>query len=301
VNRLLFDDAWVYAPKQAGKDRTPTEMYVIPSQIVEVEEGGIAQPFDKIRLTKSIGKIEIEGNIMESFGYSLDPTVAFGTSKIVTAAVYLSILDKGMRRQSESLDNGGPATVITPKADALGVLPQEKAELEKEFNGSGTFNKIKSLRVPVDVQQIGSNPVDLNILASHKEAVTALCFVYHLPVDLYYGQSTYANMKEAKKAIYELQAIPLAEEFASDLLSYVGLDSGPNAYELRVNVDKIPIMRSAPSDALDNATKMHASLNELRRINGYGRIEEAYADQPMIPLGTQFGDEADVYDINENV
>ena len=42
---------------------------------------------------------------------------------------------------------------------------------------------------------------------------------------------------------------------------------------------------------------MCATLNEKREVMGYDRIEEAYADEPMIPMGTQFGYDSDSYDI----
>ena len=201
-----------------------------------------------------------------------------------------------MRRQDVSLDNGGATGIITPKADSqtYGVLASDADNVEQEINGKSNFNRLKALRTPIEYHAIGASPVDLAILASHKEAVTALCFVYHLPVDLYYGQSKYENAKEAKKAIYEQQAIPLAEEFAADLLSYVGMD---DEYELVVNRDEIPALQETPTEALDRITKMHGSLNELRTANGYDRIEEDYADEPIIPLGVQFGNET--YDINE--
>lgn len=301
VNRLLFDDAFVYAPLTAGKDRRvdPTiGMYVLPGQKIATEAGGINKPFKGIKLIGEAGKtIDIDGKVFESFGYNLDDTSFFGSSKIVAAAIYLSVLDKGMRRQDTSLDNGGVAGIITPKADSqtYGVLESDKDAVEKEINGKTSFNKLKALRTPIEYHAIGSKPVDLDILSSHKEAVTALCFVYRLPVDLYYGQSKYENAKEAKKAIYEQQAIPLAEEFAADLLSYLKLE---DKYELVVNRDEIPALQETPTEALDRITKMHGSLNELRTANGFDPIEEPYADEPMIPMGIQFGNET--YDIDEN-
>lgn len=301
VNRLLFGDAFVYAPLTVGKDRQidpSVGMYVLPGQKVATEAGGIEKPFKGIKLMGETGQaIDIEGKVFESFDYNLDDTSFFGTSKIVAAAIYLSVLDKGMRRQDLSLDNGGAAGIITPKADSqtYGVLASDADNVEKEINGKQNFNKLKALRTPIEYHAIGSTPVDLAILGAHKEAVTALCFVYRLPVDLYYGQSKYENAKEAKKAIYEQQAIPLAEEFAADLLSYVGLE---DEFELVVNRDEIPALQETPTEALDRITKMHGSLNELRTANGFDRIEEPYADEPMIPLGVQFGNET--YDIDEN-
>ena len=78
------------------------------------------------------------------------------------------------------------------------------------------------------------------------------------------------------------------------LLSYTGLDK---EFELVVNTDEIPAMQETPTEALDRITKMHGSLNELRTANGFDRIEEDYADQPLLPMGLQFGNEE--YDINE--
>ena len=300
VNRLLFGDAFVYAPLTQGKDRVidPTiGMYVLPGQKIAVESGGLAKPMKGIRLVGTAGdSIDIDGKVFESFDYNLDDTSFFGTSKIVAAAVYLSILDKGMRRQDVSLDNGGVSGIITPKPDSdYGIKPSDADQVEKDVNGSENFNKLKAFRTPIEYHAIGNTPVDLAILGSHKEAVTALCFVYHISVDLYYGQAKYTNTKEAKKAIYEQQAIPLAEEFAADLLNYTGLDK--QNFELVVNTDKISVMAESPTEALDRITKMHGSLNELRTANGYDRIEEDYADEPIIPIGSQFGNE--VYDIDE--
>jgi phage portal protein BeeE len=172
------------------------------------------------------------------------------------------------------------------------------AEAEKLANGKNSLGKKRFFQFPVEVHQLGSNPVDLSILESHKEAVTALCFAFKLPVDLYYGQAKYENAKEAKKTIYEQNAIPLANEFAEDLLHHLGLDK--EGYELRVNTDNIAVLQDKPGDVLDNLSKMHATLNEMREAYGYGRIEEAWADQPMLPMGTMFGNEYGDIDINEN-
>ena len=55
-----------------------------------------------------------------------------------------------------------------------------------------------------------------------------------------------------------------------------------------------------PGDVLVNLEKMHASLNEMREAYGYDRIEEAWADQPLLPMGLTFGNEFADLDIDEN-
>ena len=297
INRNLFDDAWIYAPKEVGRNRGQIKaMYVVPSQLVEADRGGAYQPLRGIKLSGALQDTTIgTADIIESCGYSLDPASFFGSSKIVAAATYLSVIDKGMRREDTSLQNGGVANIVTPAKDTMGVMPKDADAVEARFNAKSNYGKTVALRVPIDVHTLGNAPIDLNILESHKEAVTALCFVYKIPVDLYYGQAKYENAKEAKKTIYEQIAIPQCNEFAEDLLHHTGLDK--EGYRLQVNVDKIDALKANSGEVLDNLAKMHATLNEMREANGYPRIEEAYADEPMLAMGTQFGNET--YDINE--
>lgn len=295
INKLLFGDAWVYAPMRMGKEGGRS-LYVIPSQKVAVKNG--SPLFEGIELIGFANGTGIKAEqVFESFDYNLDDTSLFGTSKVAAAAYYLSVMEKGIQRQDKTLEEGGATHLITPKPDATGsVMPKDAHEIEKLANGKGSIGKRRALQFPVEVHQLGSTPVDLSILESHKEAVTALCFVFRLPVDLYYGQAKYENAKEAKKTIYEQNAIPLANEFAEDLLRFLKMDE--QGYELKVNTDHIDVLKESTGEVLDNLAKMHATLNEMREAYGYSRIEESWADKPILPLGVSFGNEYD--DINEN-
>lgn len=297
TNYLAYGDCFIYAPKAIGKNLGElTEMYVIPGYRIEGKRGGYDRPFEGITVVGGgrDKKIIAPDNYFESFNYNLDDTSIFGTSPLVVAALYLSIIDRGMRREDTTLKNGGPSALITPKPDNLGVLPKSADDLTKELNGEEVKGQIKALRTAIELHELGSKAVDLDILASHKEAVNALCFIYDLPVDLYYGQAKYENAKEAKKSLYESNAIPLANEFGADLLNYLGL---ADQYTLRVNTDRIDVLKEDPSDVLDNLAKMHATLNEMREAYGYEPRPEEWADQPIMGMGTVFGNES--FDINE--
>lgn len=297
VNRLVYGDATVYSPKLIGKELGQgKEMYIIPGHRVGIEEGGYKNPMKGVKVTGGSKPELIEPkDFFMSFNYNLDDTSFYGTSPLVVAAVYLSVIDTGMARQNVSLENGGPTALVTPKPDNLGVMPATADQVTEELNGKDVKGKIKALRAAIELHQLGVSPVDLGILASHKEAITALCFVYDIPVDLYYGQSKYENAKEAKKALYETNAIPLANEFAADLLAHFGMDVD---YRLVVNTDKISVLQDDPADVLDNLDKMHATLNEKREAYGYEARPEPWANLPMIPMSTVFGGEG-VPDINE--
>lgn len=299
INKLLYGDAWTYAPKAVGKDRGMVrEMYVVPSWRIGAQWGPGAV-LEGIRLQGLTGDRTIGFEEMfESFDYNLDDQSMFGTSKLASAYMYLSMMQNGIRREDTALMNGGVTNIITPPQDRLtGVTrPSEGEALEREFNAQSSVGKTKVLRYPVNVQTLGNAPVDLNILESHKEAVTAVCFAYNVPVDLYYGQSKYENAKEAKKTIYEMNAVPMANEFAEDLLNYCGLSK---EFSLEVDTQRIDVLQEKPTDTLDALDKMNASVNEKREVMGYEPIAEPWADQPMIPMGVQFGNEGSAFDINE--
>ena len=295
VNRLCYGDAWIWSPSQVGKDYgTSKAMKVIPSW--KVDPGRPENAFDtfrEIRIAGTTSALPAE-EFIESFNYNLDDTSYFGTSPLVVAAVYLSIMDDAMQRQDTSLKNGGPSAIVSPKPDQMGVLPQTADRLTEDLNGKEVKGQIKAVRTALEVHQLGVSPVDLGILNAHDKAVNVLCFMYDIPVDLYLGQAKYENSKEAKMSLYEQNAIPLAEELGADLLLHFGL---ADKYEFRVNRDRIDVLQRSPKDVLDNLNAMHATLNEMRESYGYDPRPEPWADLPIFNLGVMFGNEA--YDINE--
>jgi len=297
VSRLVYGDAFVYAEKKVGKDFGQVEdMYVLPGHRIKIEKGGYKEPLKYITVMGGSKEEKIgTKEFFESFAFNPEDTSFFGLSPLIPAALYVSIIDRSMRREDTSLKHGGAASIITPAKDNMGVMPKDKDEVEAEFNNKENFGKTRALRVPIEVHQLGASPIDLGVLDSHKEAVTALCFAYNMPVDLYYGQAKYENAKEAKKALYEGNAIPLANEFAADLLAFLELD---DKFTLTVNTDRIDVLKDDAADVLDNLGKMHATLNEMREANGYDPIEEEYANLPILPLGVQFG--AETFGIDEN-
>lgn len=299
INKCLFGDAFVYAPKAVGKDYGRVkEMYVLPGHRIQIEKGGLIAPLKGVTLSGNSKTIDLEDKVFQSFDYNLDETEFYGTSKIVMAAAYLDMMRNGIDRENTTIINGGPSHLVTPKPDMNGMMPATAKNLTEELNGKEVKGQVKALKMPVDVHTLGGSASDLSILDSHKAAVEALCFVFKIPTDLYYGQAKYENAKEAKKTIYEQCAIPMANEFAEDLLSFLELDT--EGFELKVNTDKIDVLKASSGEVLDNLAKMHASLNELREAYDYDPIEEDYANKPMIPLGIQFGNDEALYDINEN-
>ena len=308
TNYNVFGDAFVYAKKGVGKDLgNIAGMYVIPGHKVEIEKGGWAQPIKGIKIKGSADMdIITPRDYFQSFIYNLDSDTYFGFSPLIAAAYDCQLLRKGKLRMNTSMDNGGVNAIIAPAKDKDGfVVPQAANELEKDLNSNKNANRTMFLRQAIEVTKVGSTPVELGVLDGSKEAVTALCFAYGIPVDLYYGQSKYENAKEAKKALYESAAIPLINVFYNGLMNRAKYDeSGKEVKQyagmkLSLNTDKIEVLKASTTEVLTNLNLMNATLNEKREAMGYAEIEEDYANKPILTIGVQFGD---MYspDINEN-
>jgi phage portal protein BeeE len=321
TNYDVFGDAFTYMAKEGpGKNfGRPLGLYIPAGNKVGIEHGDVSFVIPGIDIAGDVNKTPIPPtDYFQSFNYNLDDDSYFGFSPLAAAAYEVSLLKKGKERLNTAIDNGGVNAIISPAKDKDGfVVPQAAQMVENELNAAKNFNKTKFLRQPIEVHEIGSKPVDLAILDSGKESVTALCFVYGIPMDLYYGQSKYENAKEAKKALYESAALPRLNIFCEDFMDYlrrvsVGkktkkplLDEKEMKYRLAVNTDMIDVLQDDPKDVLTNLTLMNASLNEKREAYGYDRLEGeenpgGIYDKPMLGLGTMFGDEATGNDINEN-
>jgi HK97 family phage portal protein len=308
TNFLVFGDAFTYAKKALGKDRGKiAEMYIMSGQEVNIAKGDENNIIKGVFINGELKDTITPDEYFQSFIYNLDSTSLYGFSPLIAAAYDVQLLKSGKERLNTALTNGGVSAIITPARDKDGfVVPQTADAVEDELNSKKNVNKNKFFRQAIEVHQLGNTPVDLSILDSSKESVTALCFAYGIPVDLYYGQSKYENAKEAKKALYESAAIPLLEQFLEDFHYFAMVDrSGKTPkYDAEleklhfiINTDKIDVLKENATEMLQAYNLAGASLNEKRDLLGLAQIEEDYANEPMIPLGTQFGDVS--YDFNE--
>lgn len=290
INRLITGDAFVYGLEGVGLSKnTFTELYVMPSQYIEIITGGLTNPIKGYKVTE-VASLEARltpKNVMFSRDYNPDVKTYYGLSKLYSAAYMVQLLEKSDKRQNTSMENGGVNTLITPKPDSLGSTTATQTEnIRKEMNQNKKSNYNAFLPEAVEVHKVGDTPVDLQVLEASKYAINALCFVYGISVDTFLAQAKYENAKEAKKQVYEAAAIPLMNEFLEDFTAFCNLKDE----RFILNTDKIEILKNSPLDQMSVYDKAFVSINERREYLGFPRIEEPYADLPVIPMGVSLGD-----------
>ena len=300
INRMLTGDAFVYGLEGVGLNTGQfKELYLLPSQDVEIMVGTLIQPIKGYKLPKEY--VLKDGltpkNVMFSREYNTESNTFYGLSPLQSAAYMVQLLEKGDKRQNAALENGGVNNIITPRADQYGGVTEVQAtNAEQEMNNRRQGNYNSFFRFPLEVQKIGDTPVDLDLLESSKYAVTVLCFVYGISVDIFTGQAKYENAKEAKKAIYQLAAIPLLNEFLEDYTAFCKLEDGT---KFVLNTDQIEILKATPTEVMTNLTAMGASINQKLEFMGYEKRKEPYCDLPMIPMGYTLGD-PNAFDVADN-
>ena len=298
TQKLIYGDVFVYNENYIGSKRGIKAMYFAPGNKVMIEQGGWRQPMKGIKVEGDDTLITMD-EVWQSFFFNPDLESFYGFSPLTAAAASVQLIRNTRKRQNTSAVNGGVDTLITPKPDAMGLMPKDQANLEKELNSVSNIHKTTYLRTAIEVHKLGGTSVELGLLDNSRDSITALCFVYEFPIDLYYGQSKYENAREARKAEYESIAIPLLEVFLNDFMLYCNRQfSDTKGLKFIINRDKIDVLKNSPTEILTNLGLMHASLNEKRKAYGYAPINKSYANEPMLPLGVQFGEA--VYDINEN-
>lgn len=298
TQKLIYGDVFVYCDKMVGSKKGINAMYLVQGDKVLIEQGGWREPLKGIKLVGGDTLMTME-EVFQSFYFNPDLESFYGFSPLTAAAASVQLIRNARKRQNTSVTNGGVNTLVTPKPDAMGLMPQDQAALEAELNSESNINKTKYLRSAIEVHKLGGTPIELGLLDSSKDSITALCFAYEFPIDLYYGQSKYENAREARKAEYESIAIPLLEDFLNDFMLYCNRQYKDTiGLKFIVNRDKIDVLKNSPTEILTNLGLMGASLNEKREAYGYAPINKPYANEPMLPLGVQFGE--NTYDINEN-
>lgn len=294
INMLLYGEAFVYFKKGTGLDYgRASQAYIMQPDKVEVISGGPLAPIRGYKLSTS-PEINVDlnpTNTMHSFVYNIDELSLRGLSKLKSAANDTTILESAKQRQNTSMIQGGVANIITPMPTDIGVTEIDAKKLDKELNNGKRVNGTLPLSKPVEVHRLGDKPADIGVSQAVNDAVTALCFVFNIPVDLYLGQAKYENAKIAKQALYTEVSIPLFSEFLDDLNNFFRLKE-----KIVLNTDNIEVLQDT-SVMLSNLSEMRASINELRSYMKYPRIDQKWADEPIMKMSDSVGV---VLDINEN-
>jgi HK97 family phage portal protein len=287
-NRYIFG----IAPDTGINKGKYKELYVLPSQNMEIHSGGIMEPVKEYTLSYN-GTYRIAADDIchiKDFNPYYDGTGShlYGMSPLHSGLRVLQANNEAVTTGVKYLQNQTARGVLMSEE---GDLSEEQARMLKQKfkeQNQGADKAGDLVITPKKLSWInfGLTTSDLSLIEQYNASIKDLCNIYSVPVQLLNNTdaSTYNNMKEAKKALYQNAVIPELIKIREELNRWLTPKYGQNLYidfdfsvipELQEEMDKVV-------QQMSNAWWI--TPNEKRAAMSYGVDEDsAFMNDYYIP------------------
>ena len=217
-----------------------------------------------------------------------------GMSPLETLSEPISNIKKAYEAQNVILNKRGALGILTPKnsKDSIGAVtlkPKDKQDLQDQFQNYG-LGKEQWQYILSNVEMIWqpmSLPIrELMLFEGIESSMIAICNSLNFPILLmnYLKGSTFANLNEVKKSLYQDNVIPEANSFMQAFNNFIGTkDMG---VVLEADYSHIPVLQN---DLKSEAEKDQITVNTISVIQSEifeGKIKlEQGLNKLMIILG----------------
>src|SRR5210317_1983276 len=314
----LTGNRYIYgiAPETGINQGKYKELYVMPSQIMEIVSGGIMQPVQKYRIEYQ-GAYDIPAEDIchiKDFNPYYDGTGShlYGQSPLRAGLRSLTTNNEAVQTGVKYLQNQtARGLLMSDEGDINEVQAQQlKDKFRKQFQGSDNAGDVIITPKKLSWVNFGLNAADVSLIEQYNASIKDLCNIYAVPVQLLNNteSSTYNNMKEAKKALYQNCVIPELNKIRDELNRWLVPKFGDKLF-IDFDYSAIPELQEENEKVVDQLSKAWwVTPNEKRRVMNYGVDEENvaldnyYIPANLLPIETNempIPDPIDEMDINE--
>jgi len=222
----------------------------------------------------------------------------YGMSRLEAASYEVDIHNETLNWNKALLDNGARpsgALVYSPK-DGPQKLDDDqynrlKDQIDTQYSGSKNAGRPMLLEGGMSWVEMGLNPKDMDYVKAKDTSARDIALALGVPPMILGipGDNTYANMKEARLALWEQTILPLLYKIISELNNWLVPQFGEGIM-LGINEDAIPALaprREMMWNRLENADFL--TPNEKREAVGYTNIgtigDQVLVPATMLPLG----------------
>ena len=319
---LLSGNAYIL---KVGSDMgTPQELHQLRPDRIEIKGGSSAIP-EKYKYTIN-GKVKAEYLVDQENGFSelkhiklWNPLDDFyGCSPLSAAAVEVDQFNMSNKHNVNLLGNGARpsgAVIFKPKDDAgydVNLTESQRqqllTDLNNRFQGTNNAGRPLLLEGDFDWREMGLSPKDLDFARLKHMSATDIAMCFGVPSQLVGvpDAQTYANVAEARLALYEETIIPHLRKIASDLNEWLVPMFGENL-KLEFDIDSIPALSERRKKIYENVTSAVRegimTRNEARQIVGLEPIDGAdglYISATLFPLNEEAVPTPEVTDNEED-
>jgi len=184
-----------------------------------------------------------------------------------------ALLDNAARPSGALVYDGGEGAVLSP--DQFDRL---KVELETAFQGPGNAGRPMLLEGGLSWHALSLSPHDMDFVALKAAAARDIALAFGVPPMLIGlpGDSTYANYREANRALWRQTVLPLAEKILGGLAQ--GLRGFMPGLSIGVDMNALPALIEDRAMLWDRVALADFLSNEEKRaMLGIGPVPESAA------------------------
>ena len=226
----------------------------------------------------------------------------YGCSPLSAAAVEVDQHNLASKHNSNLLNNGARpsgAVIFKPKDDAgLAVNLNETqrqqllTDLNNRFSGSGNAGRPMLLEGDFDWREMGLSPKDMDFINLKQMSATDIALCFGVPSQLVGvpDAQTYANVAEARLALYEETIIPHIKLIESDLNEWL-VPQFDERLSLTFDTESIPALAERKRKTYENiVSAVNAGImtrNEAREVIGLNPIDggdDVYINASLFPF-----------------
>lgn len=196
-----------------------SKIYNVPSNIVEIVDGEWLQPIKGYKLAITHDrKLDLEPEKVlhiKEWNPQISNNIKspYGLSPMCSLTRTLQKSNESYNASLKLLQNGVPAGILSNGSERMLTAEQtDKLEqaYQKKFGGGKNKNKVLFASSQVSWQSIGMSSVEMELLESNKADLRDFARVFGIPVVLLSDTetSTYNNINEAKKSVWQELLIP---------------------------------------------------------------------------------------------
>ena len=266
---LLSGNAYVL--KVGNDGGAPRELHQLRPDRIEIKGGGnfIPEKYEYI----INGRLQDTYYVDQENGYSELKHVKlwnplddyYGCSPLSAASMQVDQHNMASKHNVNLLNNGARpsgAVVFKPKDESgfsvnLSESQRQQllTDLNNRFSGSANAGRPMLLEGDFDWKEMGLSPKDMDFLNLKHMSATNIAMCFGVPSQLVGvpDAQTYANVSEARLALYEETIIPYLRKIESDLNEWLVPMYGDNYY-LEFDIDSIPALSERRRKIYENVT-----------------------------------------------
>jgi HK97 family phage portal protein len=176
----------------------------------------------------------------------------YGAGCLSAAHQAVAIHNAAARWNRELLDNAArpSGALVYDAGEGSGLTADQferlKAELAQAFAGPANAGRPMLLEGGLSWQSLSLSPADMDFATLKAAAARDIALAFGVPPMLLGlpGDSTYANYREANRALWRLTLLPLADKLLGALAEGLGSWFPPNARgtNLAIDLDRVPAL-----------------------------------------------------------